>query len=204
MLKVMPPTQSSTPHNLDFILQTEQPKPQRFGAGSSKTRRIIVVVVGAIFLLILAFVFLSLAQRGSRQGSAELVDLAAYQTELVRVVDIGVKNSPDSSVQGIARTASLTLTSDLGKTKNMIASKNVRLGESDLAKYVTSSIDTDLEAAKTANNFDAVFTKLIDEKLSDYKLRLANVYAAQNDTKIRNTLRTFNAHAVLLPFTYSP
>lgn len=154
--------------------------------------------------MILAFVFLSLMQRSSRSGSAELIDLAAYQTELARIIDIGVKNSPDSGVQGIAQTGSLTLVSDLIRTRKIIDSKSVRLGKNDLGKYQTKSIDTDLDVAKTANNFDAVFTKLVDEKLGDYELKLASTYAAQNDIKIRNTLRNFNAHAELLPFSYSP
>lgn len=145
---------------------------------------------------------MSFMQRSSRQGAAELIDLAAYQTELARVIDIGVKNSPDSNTQGTARTASLTIISDLIRTKKMIASKSAKIGKNDLAKYLTNSIDTDLDSAKTANNFDTVFTKLLDDKLEDYKLRLASVFAAQNDSKIRNTLRDFNAHAVLLPFSY--
>lgn len=201
----MPPTQQTptTVPNLDFILQSEQPKPQRFSNGG-KTQRLIVVVFAGIILIILAFVFLSIMRSSSRRGSAELIDLAAYQTELARVIDIGVKDSPDSSVQGIAQTGSLTITSDLIKTKKMIASKSAKIGKNDLAKYSTNSIDKDLDAAKTANNFDAVFTKLIDDKLGDYKLKLANTFAAQSDTKIRNTLRTFNAHTELLPFSYSP
>lgn len=195
--------QQPTPQNLDFILQTNQPKPRRLNGGS-KTQRILVVVATGVILVILAFVFLAIVQRSNRQGSAELVDLAAYQTELSRIIEIGVKNSPDSSIQGIARTSSLTLTSDLIRTKKMIASKNAKIGKSDLAKYVTKSIDADLQTAKTANNFDVVFTKLIDEKLSDYKLKLASVFVAQNDAKIREALRTFNDHAELLPFMYSP
>ena len=205
MLRFMPPSQSpTTPQNLDFILKADQPKPSRFGGSNSKTQRIIVVVVAGIILVILGLVFLSIMQRSNRQGSAELIDLAAYQTELARVVDIGINSSPDSNVQAIAQTGSLTLLSDLTRTKKMIASKGVKLSESDLSKYFTKSIDADLDTAKTANNFDVVFIKLIDEKLGDYKLKLASVFAEQNDEKIKDALRSFNAHAELLPFSYSP
>ncbi len=204
MLKSMPPQASSqSPQNLDFILQADQPKPKRFGGGGSKTQRILTVVIVGIVLITLIFVFLTIMQRNSKSGSAELIDLAAYQTELARVMDIGAKGSPSSAVGGVAQTGNLTLISDLIRTKKMIASKNAKISKSDLAKYETKSIDDDLEAAKTGNDFDAVFTKLIDQKLSDYKLRLASAYAAQNDTNIRNALRSLNAHAELLPFSYS-
>lgn len=201
----MPPTQQTptTVPNLDFILQSEQPKPKRFGRGD-KTQRILLVTIVGIVLVILVFVFLTFVRSGSRRGSAELIDLAAYQTELARVMDIGVKDSSDSSVQGVAQTGSLTITSDLIRTKKMIASKSAKIGKNDLGKYVTKSIDADLEAAKTANEFDAVFTALIDEKLGDYKTRLASVFAAQSDAKIQNTLRNFKSNAELLPFSYPP
>lgn len=200
----MPPNQQtpSTVPNLDFILQPEQPKQKRF-SGGGKTQRIFVVVVIGVIFIILAFIFLSIMRSSSRRGSAELINLAAYQTELARVMDIGVKTSPSAAVIGTARTGSLTLISDLVRTRKMIASKGAKIGKDDMTKYLTKSIDTDLETAKTANNFDAVFTALIDEKLNDYESRLATTFAAQSDEKIKNTLRDFKAHAELLPFSYS-
>lgn len=200
----MPPVQPTTtpPPNLDFILQSEQPKPKRFG-GRSKTQRVLIAVVIGIILIVIIFVFLSVMQSRSRRGSAELIDLAAYQTELSRVIEIGAKNGQSSVVLSGAQTARLTILSDLIRTKKMISSLNVKLVESDLTKYKTIDIDATLDAARTANNFDKVFSELIDEKYLGYKQKLSNVYNSQSSAKIKNTLRDFNSNVGLLPFSYS-
>lgn len=205
MLYSMQPEQQPTtpPPDLSFILQSEPPKPKRLG-GESKTQRMIIVGVASILLIIIAFLLLSVLQARSRRGSAELIDLAAYQTEMTRVLEIGAKNGRSNEVLGGAQTGRLAILSDLIRTKKMIASLNVKLVDADLLKYESLDIDTALDDAKTANNFDTVFSELIDEKYVDYKQKLSSVYKTQNNTKIKNTLSDFHGNAGLLPFSYSP
>ncbi len=194
---------STTPPDLDFILQSTPPKPRRFRTSNSKAQRTLTIIIAGIVLIVLIFVFMSVIQAKNRRGSAELIDLAAYQTELVRVAEIGVKNSVNTNVRGSAQTSYLTILSDLIKTKKMISSLDVKLVETDLSKYKTESNDAKLEEARTANDFDSVYSSLFDDKLVSYEERLADVFMAQSNTKIKNTIRVFNAHAELLPFNYS-
>lgn len=201
----MPPVQKTdTPADYNFILQSTQPKKRKLSFGGSRRQRIFVVVVALLVLIALAYGFLAIVRSQNSKGHAELVDLAAYQTELVRIIDIGVKEAQSVSVKAGAQTASLSILSDLNQTKNFIRQKNIPAKSEDLTKYNTPSIDEQLASAKTANNFDATYSQLVDEKLNSYKAKLADVFAAQTDNTIRETLRVFKTHAELLAFTYSP
>lgn len=199
MLNLMNPELPATPPpNLDFIMKSDQTKPKRFMVGGPKARRILTVVLFGIVLFVLIFVFMAIVRSNNRRGLDELVDLAAYQTELIRVVEIAAKDSTSSTVRGSTQTSRLTLISDLNKTKLMISSLGARVAETDLSKYRTGSINKTLKDAKTANNFDEIYTDLFAEKLTSYEEKLATAYLAQNNIKIKNTISIFNAHSEVI------
>lgn len=189
------------PVNYDFIMQSSS-QPPRFSQGGRK-QRIVFVAVGALLLLTLVILFFSFVTSQGKKGTAELIDLASYQTEMSRIISLGIEGSKDSTVKARATTAKYSFQSDLSQVKTILKSKNIQPKAEELAKYKTPSIDQQFETAKRANNFDEVYTQLIDEKLENYKKKLSEVFNTQSSESVKNALRNFNAHAVLLASNYS-
>lgn len=162
------------------------------------------VVIGALLLIIGGFIFFSLIGSQSNDDTSALKDLVAYQTEMGRIITLGVDVARDSSVKARATTARLSFLSDLNQVRTFMKSNDLSMSAEELAKYKTTSIDQQFDAAKQANNFDAVFTEVIDEKLDNYKNKLAEVFATQSNDSVKNGLRTFRDHADLLMSTYPP
>ncbi len=170
----MYPDQTPQP-NYDFILQSPQ-KPQRSFTPSGKTGRIITVGGMALVGFILIMVFSSIMSAAGNQASNDLQDLAAYQTELRRVISLGKDRTRDSDLHIKALTASYSLQSQYQTSVGLLKIRKTKLNTKQLSKYNGKSSDTALDAAEKANNFDQVYADLYTEKLTNYQTKLASIY----------------------------
>lgn len=190
----MDPQPNSINNNYDFIMSSPQ-RPRN--AGSTK-QRIIVVVVGVLVLAVGAMIFNAVIGSNSKRGQAELLDLAAYQTELARVINIGVANARNTEIRGQAAVTKLTVLSNLAETKDFLRRLEMEIKPEEFAKFQTPSIDAQLEEARKANNFDDVYVPLINEKISAYQERLESTYNAQSIDTIKNALVSYNQQIKLV------
>jgi hypothetical protein len=112
---------------------------------------------------------------GSKSNNT-VIDLIAYQSELKRIIALGVDKSRDSTTKNKAITATYTLESDYQQTVKIINARHLKPTKSALAKYTGKETDTLLDAADKANNFDEKYNQIYLEKLTKYKAKLAEVF----------------------------
>ncbi len=170
-------------------MSAPQQRPKQSG---NMKQRIIVVAIGVTVLGIGALIFSRVIGSQGSRGQAELVDLAAYQTELARVINIGVNNARDTEIRSEAAVTRLSVLSDLAETKSFIRRLNLEPKPEELAKFTTPAIDAQLEEARKANNFDAIYEPLINEKVVNYQKRLESTYNVQSIDTIKNALSYYN------------
>jgi hypothetical protein len=195
----MDPSISPQP-NYDFIMQAPQ-KSSRFGGGDKK-QRIKVVAIFALVLITVIVILAAIFSSGGNKGSASLVDLAAYQTELTRVVTIGTTDAQNGSTRATAQIASMSLSTDLARTQALLKQRGIKSTPKDLLLYKSTKLDDQLAAAKKANSFDDTYKQLFDEKMASYEKKLSEVYASQNSANVQAILKDYNEHAKLLVFDY--
>lgn len=188
--------------NYEFIMSQNQ-KSKKFQKPVGKKQRIIFVGSMALLLITIGVIFMAIMGANASRGNGELIDLAAYQTELQRIVSLGSEDASSSAVKGIARTASFTLTTDLNTTNSLLNKKGVDVNPKLLTKYLSTELETKLQSAKTANTYDETYKSIYSEKLTNYQKKLAEVFPSQNNLTIQNALRNFNNHASLLKLDYA-
>lgn len=181
----------------DFILQHGEGPRGTFNASGSKTGRILVVLGGAIALIIVAVITMSLLNSGNTAGT-DMLAAAQQQTELVRVADIGMQKAHDPATQNFAATIKTTLESQQKSTTEVLAKLKVKANPKLLALGANPKTDTLLEQAEQTNQFDTVFTKTITEQLTTYQASLKTAYDAVSSKSIKQTLNDQYRQVALL------
>jgi hypothetical protein len=164
------------PQNYEFIMNAGNQPKRPMLALDSKKQRIVVFGAGIALLVIVLMIFANALSASSRKASDSLLDLAAYQTELTRIVTLGTQKTRDANVKNKAITASITLQSDYSDTAKMVNNRRVKIPKELATRYAGGTSDQLLDAADKANNFDAVYIELYTEKLTNYKNKLAEVF----------------------------
>lgn len=160
--------------NFDFIMN-----PGKQGAGygaDAKKRRIITVLVGVVIILTLTLIVGKVISSTANKSNEQLMDLVAYQAELKRVIGLGVEKSRSSTTKNKAITATYTLESDYQQTAGIIRAKGIKTPKNLTARYAGGTSDQELDTADKANAFDAKYEELYKQKLTNYKVKLADIY----------------------------
>lgn len=165
---------SSQP-NFDFIMNPSKGS-NHGGSISSKKQRIIIFAGGIVLVLIATIIISSLISANTGKAGKAIVDLAAYQTELKRVIGLGNDKTRDATLHNKSITASYTLESDYQQTVKMLNARKIKPGKDFATKYAGQQTDQLLDAADKSNNFDAKYEEVFKEKLTKYKAKLAEVY----------------------------
>ena len=164
------------PQNYDFITSSGNRQKPSLLAGGSKRSRIIIFGSGIVGVVVLIVIAANIIGSVAGKSGKSVVDLVAYQSELKRVVALGVDKSRNSEVKNKALTASYTLESDYKLTVKIVGSRGLKPSKTDLAKYNGTTTDKLLEEADKANKFDAKYNEIYIEKLTKYKQKLSEIY----------------------------
>jgi hypothetical protein len=117
----------------------------------------------------------------TKKDSSSLVEVAAYQTELVRISTLGLKESTDQNVRTKATTLQAFMQSDLTNTTSYLSSTGVKFEKEQSSLKYDSKVDKDLESAALRNNYDKVLLEIFDSTTEAYK---ASLQKALNSTTI--------------------
>jgi hypothetical protein len=147
-----------------------------------KKRSIITVLFVSIILLIVFIVIAIIASLGGRSTSA-IVDVAAYQTELVRISTLGLADAKDSSVRAQTATLQAFMQSDLSKTTSFLASKGKKLEPTDTALRRDSSVDENLASAALRNRFEEELISSLQSTSSAYRVSLESALNSSSNTE---------------------
>lgn len=162
--------------NYDFITSVGKPPKRSFLTGNSKKQRIIIFLGGITILIIVTLIIGSVIGAANSKAGNNLIDLAAYQNELSRVIGIGATKSREAGLKNKAITAKYVLNSDYQLSARMIKARKIKIPKDFATRYSSTVTDKLLEDAEKANDFDAQYQAIYTEKLTNYKAKLAEIY----------------------------
>jgi hypothetical protein len=170
------PAQQNPQPDYGFIMDSgHSPKKGPLKLDSKKSRIIAILGMG-VGIIVLIVIGTSIFSALTNKSSKAVVDLLAYQSELKRVIALGVDKSRDSTTKNKAITASLALEYDYARTVKIVNSRRLKPSKVDLVKYRGQATDKALDAADKANKFDDKYNEIYKEKLTKYKTKLSEVY----------------------------
>ena len=148
-------------------------------------------------MLIVSIIIGSLISAATGKAGNTVVDLAAYQTELRRIVSLGNDKVRDSTLRNKSLTATYTLESDLQLTNKMLAARGIKAPKNLATRYKSVTSDQTLDAAEKSNSYDTAYQQIYTEKLTKYKAKLSEVYPQLN-AKEQVLIKQQSDHAKLL------
>ncbi len=198
MLVAMNPSQPGPQAQYDFILNPQQPK-RSPGFGGSMKNRIFILAGLAIIIILAVSIISSIISRASRGPVDKLKEIAAQQTEIIRVADIGQTNSKTSDGRGFAATVNYSVGTDRQKLQPLLEASGVKMKPEELAKKKNDSADSSLEAAAANNRYDEQLKEILNTYLQDYLVMLKDAYDSGAGPNTKAELeRSYNSAAAIL------
>lgn len=201
LMQPQEPTQPPAPGNYDFFLNPAQaPKPKKLpnvpGVRSPFLKRIILIVGGGIFLIIVIAILASVIF-GSKSDTG-LLTAAQAQTELIRVATEGTQQATVQTAKNLAVTTQLALDTDQGQLLAYAAKHGTKISTRQLGLTKNAATDQQLSNAQAASNFDAVFAGVMQTGLQAYLTSIQQTFKATANKSEQQVLNTDYVHAKLL------
>ncbi|HEY1064011.1 MAG TPA: hypothetical protein VGE30_01800 [Candidatus Saccharimonadales bacterium] len=193
----IPPAQ---PANYDFIMNPGQaPKKRSFGGGNSLAMRLLVVVGGLFVLAIVAVIVMNLLGAGGGGFDKKaMLSVAQDQTEIVRLASRGGEDAVSQATKNFAITAQLGITSEQKKLFEYLASVGYEPAAKDLGLKLSTTTDTQLDAAKSSSTFDTAYASVMKQALETYKSDLNTAYNSAKSSEAKKVLQERYKVAVML------
>jgi hypothetical protein len=176
-------------NDFNFIMD-----PNQGGSGPAvlqdPKKRIIISVLFVSVVLLLVVVAFAVFSSLTKKDNSSLVEVAAYQTEIVRISTLGLKESTDQSVRTTATTLQAFMQSDLSSTTSYIASTGAKFEKEQTALKYDPKVDKDLESAALRNNYDEVLLEIFDTTTSAYKASLQKAISLATNDKEKAVLES--------------
>jgi hypothetical protein len=147
---------------------------------------VLFVVIILFFVVIAVAIFASLG----KGNTSTMVDVVAYQAELLRISDLGLKGATDPTVRAKASTLQSFIQSDLAKSSSYLASTGKELEKTDYTIHLDTSVDKSLENAALRNAFEEELLKIFDATTSAYKISLQKALDSASSEKEREVIKS--------------
>jgi hypothetical protein len=154
-----------------------------------KKRNFIAIGFVAVIIFLAIIVVAVFASLGKKDNTP-LVDVVAYQTELLRISEIGLEGSKDLSTRSYASTLQSFIQSDLSKTTGYLASNGKKLENTETSAKANKDVDKDLESAALRNTFDEVLLGFFEKTSQEYKASLQKALNSTSSEKEKAILET--------------
>lgn len=193
----MPPNQQNP---YDFITQSNTRPSRSPLAVSSKRARIAIVAGGAIILIMIAWIVMSLLSGSDKAQNQRLLEITQAQSELIRVSTLA--NTGAKSVEGknLAANTRVSLQTSQGETKKLLAARGIndKGVTKQLGKGKNPKTDAALKEATDNNRFDETFAALLSKQLSDYQTLLKTAYENGTPNEQKTLNKEFGNAALLI------
>jgi hypothetical protein len=150
----------------------------------SKKQLILLGAGGAVFLAIIVTILFSVFG-GGPTNKDQLLDVAARQSELIRVSDIALKEATGTQARNLAQTTKLSLRSDQSTLTAALKAQKVKIPKTRENTETTQM----LTEAKQSNRFDEVFLEFVQEELVEYQRTLNTAYQTTVDSRLKETMK---------------
>jgi hypothetical protein len=135
-------------------------------------KRNIVAVLFVTVILLLVFVAIAIFSSLSSKNTSAIIDVAAYQTELVRISTLGLKEARDPSVRAQIATMQSFTQSDLIQTTSYLSSVGTKFEKELTTLKLDTAIDKNLESAALRNTYDQEIIEALATTSTAYKISL--------------------------------
>lgn len=177
---LMNPDQTPSPY--DFILNDNNSK--RSGSKlplpklntSSRTGRVIFVVVIAVVLIVGLSLLFSILKKAGKPNVAALTNLAGTQAEIIRVSGLVANKAENASTTNFATTISSSVSSDQQALLVYLRKQGYKITDRQLSSAKNTKVDAALDLASKSNRFDEEFMATIGTKLQAYRQILNTRY----------------------------
>jgi hypothetical protein len=171
------PSQSgSNPY--DFIVNPNAGPSRRRVPGSNSVVLRLLLVLGGIFLLFIAFVVGKNLLLVDSTNTPLLISAASQQQELIHLSGKAVLvTTIDSTTKNSALTSQLTLTSQQQQLLVYLKANGHKVAPKQLSTQISLATDQQLTASLAASTYDATFRQIMTTKLTTYKQTLQQAYA---------------------------
>lgn len=174
-------------HRLDFIMETEVPKEKTLAQKLKSPAGLVLLVVGSLLLLGLILLFVVLGQKANDEQVERLTAVMSSQEEVIRLSELAQQQGGSASVKGQAARILDVVSGDRDNLKQFLSQRgsSPSAGQSE----ENSASDSQIVQAIRENNFDEVYSSLIEEQLLEYQRLLLAAAKGANDeeTKFLNS-----------------
>ena len=174
------------PYN--FILDPTQNK-KVSSLQDPKQRKIIAIIFVAVVVLIVT-ILASIILSSGKQSVKSTVDVVAYQTELLRLADAGLKSSKSSDVLSKIATLQAFISTDLTAATSVLTKNGTELSPLQLSSKSSPEVDSQLESASQRGAYDEVILDVIESTSSRYKQSLQAALTETSSAKLKVALET--------------
>jgi len=202
----MQPNQPEHPHDpqrYDFFLNPPtQPQKSKLpgmpGVRDPFLKKVVLLIGGGISVVIIVVILASVIFSGGG-SSADLTKIAQQQNELIRVAGEAGNNAVQQTTKSLAVGVQLSLTSSQQQLLAYAKKQHQTITAKELVLTKSSATDQQLNNAKTASNFDAVFAQIVQQQLQTYTQTIKQDFNATSNTNLRQLLNTeYKAGSLLL------
>ncbi len=157
-----------------------------FGSGGKK-QRIIIVAAGALILIILGIILMSVLTAGNKSTSELLAPVAAAQTDIIEIADIGAKEARDTALINKTASVNVVLITQNNGTNSYLGKDAKKI----IAAYQNSEYKAELDDAKTSGSFDKEYTAILSNRLDLYRQTLVTAYNQAPSAKLKKELESY-------------
>ncbi len=129
-------------------------------------------------IIIFSLVFSS-TSGGNKQSLANII---AYQTEVTRVIDLGIDDVDDQSLKQYLQTINAVVVSDLQEADSIAASKDYKIEKIERNAQKDSAVDALIETAVAERELDKVLEENVTLLVNQYIRALNDARSSTNST----------------------
>lgn len=195
-----PPNPAAPKNDYDFIMNPSKPpkKPLLDLASGGMLKKGLVLGGGLIILIIVLSLGLSFLGSAGKAHKQRLIEIAQTQTEIVRIAEAAEKKVGGRDLLFKISNVKLTVGSSEVEVINALSKRGVKVKDKVLALGQNSKNDAALVEGEQTGRFDDTYQALLDEQLTNYRLRLQSAYDSSSPAEQQIIESAFNQIELLL------
>ncbi|OGL34300.1 hypothetical protein A3F64_00265 [Candidatus Saccharibacteria bacterium RIFCSPHIGHO2_12_FULL_42_8] len=166
------------------------PAPQN---GSPLSRKMLIVIGGSIFAIILAIILMVSTGSNSTSSQAQHLILRMESLQTILSDNETTRHLKNQELSNLVASFSLTQTTDINDLKIALSSQlPEKIDEKILANETDTTTASTIEEAYLKNKLDAVYAEVLTKKIASLQALIAELYGKTKDQKLKQTLESVN------------
>lgn len=166
------------------------PAPQN---SSPFSRKMLIVIGGSIFAIILAIILMVSSGSNSTSSQAQHLILRMENLQTILSDNETTRHLKNQELSNLVTSFSLTQTTDINDLKIALSSQlPQKMDEKIIANETDTTTATTIEEAYLKNKLDAVYAEVLTKKIASLQALIAELYGKTKDQKLKQTLESVN------------